>query len=81
MPAISTPSYSSCAAFIVRLAWKPSLRDASCCSVEVMNGGAGCLFFLPFLTESTRKSAVSSTARIASACSLFVILISPLRSP
>src|SRR5437016_12738532 len=33
------PSYSDCAARIVRLAPKPSLRDASCCRVLVVNGG------------------------------------------
>jgi hypothetical protein len=37
----STPSYSCCARRIVRCAPKPSLRAASCCSVEVVNGGAG----------------------------------------
>src|SRR3989337_2088053 len=36
-----TPSYSCCAMRMVRLAEKPSLRAASCCSVEVGNGGAG----------------------------------------
>ena len=30
-----------CAAFIVRSAEKPSLRFASCCSVEVVKGGEG----------------------------------------
>ena len=38
---IATPSYSFCATCIVRLVVKPSLREASCCSVEVVNGGDG----------------------------------------
>ena len=35
------PSYRRCAIVIVLRAPKPSLRAASCCSVEVVNGGAG----------------------------------------
>ncbi len=34
----STPSYSRCATPIVRLTLKPSCRDASCCSLLVVNG-------------------------------------------
>src|SRR5207344_305504 len=34
-------SYSRCAVDIVYLAEKPSLRDASCCSVVVRNGAYG----------------------------------------
>src|SRR5438309_11600379 len=37
----SWPSYSCCARRMVRRALKPSLRAASCCSVEVVKGGAG----------------------------------------
>ncbi len=37
-PPTSTPSYSCCAALIVDLAVSPSLRTASCCSVDVMKG-------------------------------------------
>src|SRR4029450_8603690 len=39
-PGRSTPSYSCWATAMVRLEEKPSLREASCCRVEVMNGGA-----------------------------------------
>ena len=38
---MSMPSYSCCARRMVRRALKPSLRAASCCSVEVVKGGAG----------------------------------------
>ncbi|MNG10778.1 hypothetical protein D3C84_942690 [compost metagenome] len=40
-PVSSTPSYSFCAACMVRWAVKPSLRAASCCRVEVVKGGEG----------------------------------------
>ena len=43
-PAVSTPSYSRWATLIVRFGLKPSLRLASCWSVEVVNGGAGLRF-------------------------------------
>ena len=52
-PAMSTPSYSVWAARMVRVAVKPSRRLASCCMVEVMNGGAGTFFRLPLLMEAT----------------------------
>ena len=35
------PSYRLCAVRMVRWVLKPSLRDASCCSVEVVNGAVG----------------------------------------
>ena len=38
---MSTPSYSFWAACMVRWALKPSLREASCCRVEVVKGGGG----------------------------------------
>ena len=38
---MSTPWNSRCATCIVRSAEKPNLRLASCCSVDVVNGGAG----------------------------------------
>ncbi len=38
---IATPSYSFCATCMVLQVVKPSLREASCCRVEVVNGGAG----------------------------------------
>ena len=40
-PGRSTPSYSRWASGIVLRAPNPSLRAASCWSVEVVNGGAG----------------------------------------
>ena len=42
---VSTPSYSRWAIDIVRFGLKPSLRLASCWSVEVVNGGAGLRFW------------------------------------
>jgi hypothetical protein len=39
---------------MVRLAPKPSLRDASCCSVLVMNGGEGVRLRSLRVTFSTR---------------------------
>ncbi len=38
---VSTPSYRCCATDIVRFGLKLRLRLASCCRVEVVNGGAG----------------------------------------
>ena len=40
-PGRSMPSYRRWATDIVLRAPKPSLRAASCCSVDVVNGGAG----------------------------------------
>ena len=45
---MSIPSYSFWAVDMVFLAEKPSLRDASCCRVEVVNGGDGLPFLLAF---------------------------------
>ena len=50
---ISTPSYSRCASIMVRFTLKRSLRDDSCCSVEVMNGGTGLRFFSRVPTDLT----------------------------
>ena len=58
-----------------------SLRDASCCIDDVMKGGEGCFFLVPFLTEYAVYSAPSSLARYASLCSLFSILTLPFSSP
>ena len=44
---MSTPSYRVWAARMVRVAVNPSRRLASCCSVEVMKGGAGTFLRLP----------------------------------
>ena len=40
-PSTARPSYSSCASAMVRTPPKPSRCDASCCSVDVVNGAAG----------------------------------------
>ena len=40
-PPSLTPSYSCWATAIVRFAVKPRRREASCCSVLVMNGAVG----------------------------------------
>ena len=40
-PGRSTPSYRRWASVIVFRAENPSFRAASCCSVDVVNGGAG----------------------------------------
>ena len=63
-PPISTPSYRPCAIFIVREAEKPSLREASCCSVEVMNGGEGCRLtgFFSISPTVKRPALIVSTA-------------------
>ena len=53
---------------IVRCAPKPSLRAASCCSVEVVNGGDGLrlrCFFSTFVTTSVPPAACSSVLRAA----------------
>ena len=47
------PSYSRWATDIVRLGLKPSLRLASCCSVLVVNGGAGLRLLLRTLCDVT----------------------------
>jgi hypothetical protein len=55
---------------MVRLVVKPNLRAASCCSVEVVNGGAGRRrrSLLPTaLTVSRPCAAFSSTLRAACA--------------
>lgn len=51
---------------MVRLGVMLSLREASCCSVEVMNGGAGFFFFSVFLTLSTAKGLPSISASTCS---------------
>ena len=42
---------------IVRRGVMPRRREASCCNVEVMNGGAGLRCFSPRFTESTVKGS------------------------
>ena len=69
---MSTPSYSCCAVRIVRCAEKPSLREASCCSVEVVNGGEGlrrrCLrSIVSTLSSPAAPQALRSAASVARA--------------
>src|SRR3954453_1102514 len=52
---------------MVWLAEKPSLRAASCCSVEVVNGGGGFLEKGLVSTEETVNRPASTTAFAASA--------------
>src|SRR5881392_1094854 len=56
----SWPSYSCCARRMVRRALKPSLRAASCCSVEVVKGGAGLRRRCLRSIASTRNSPPSA---------------------
>src|SRR3954451_4344805 len=56
-PGSSTPSYSCWASAIVRLEENPSLREASCWSVEVVNGGLAERLRSAFLTSATIQSA------------------------
>ncbi len=62
---------------IVRCAPKPSLRAASCCSVDVVKGGAGLrlrCFLSTFVTTSEPAAACSSVRRAASAPAASVIV-------
>src|SRR4029453_12521065 len=56
-PGRSTPSYSCWATAMVHLEEKPSLREASCCRVEVMNGGAALRLRSLLLTSATVQVA------------------------
>ena len=62
---VSTPSYSRWATDIVRLGLKPSLRLASCWSVEVVNGGAGLRFWVLVAMEVTRGRRPSQRRRVS----------------
>ena len=75
MPSTSIPSYSSCAAFMVRFDWKPRRLDASCCKVEVMNGGAGCFLVTRFLMALTLNCVCSSRCSKSCDCASFAISI------
>ena len=55
----STPSYNRWASPIVRFTLKRILRAASCCKVEVMNGGTGLRRFSFVPTDRTRYSLPS----------------------
>ncbi|MNE38008.1 hypothetical protein D3C80_1318870 [compost metagenome] len=50
-------SYKRCATCMVLLTEKPNLREASCCSVDVVKGGAGVLFAGLTSKEFTLKLA------------------------
>ena len=62
-------SYSRCAIDIVCLAEKPSLREASCCSVVVRNGAYGERRYGLRSTLDTAKAAFSRRCARAAAAS------------
>ena len=62
-------SYRCCATIIVCDTVKPSFLAASCCSVDVVNGGAGERLSGFFTTFSTKNSAVRHLSRKAKASS------------
>ena len=65
-PGRSIPSYSCWATAMVRLEEKPSLREASCWRVEVMNGGAA----LRLRSLLSTRATVQVAARAASAAAV-----------
>src|SRR3546814_4518866 len=66
---------------IVWLAEKPSLRAASCCSVEVVNGGGGLRVSGLVSTASTEKCPVFTSASAARASASLVIERRSILSP
>ncbi len=66
---MSTPSYSFCAVRMVRVAPKPSLREASCWRVEVVKGGEGLRRLCLRSTDDTAKLCGRMRATAASAAS------------
>ena len=68
MSPIDTPSYSCCATTIVFFTENPSLRDASCCSVEVVYGGAALRALSRDSKPLTTYFASASAALCCSAC-------------
>ena len=62
------PSYNFCAICIVRLAENPSLRDASCCRVDVVKGGEGRRFTRFVSIAETCQFAASMRCCAAIAC-------------
>ena len=64
---IAPSSYSACATRIVWLAENPSLRAASCCSVDVVNGAGGLRVSGLVSTVSTVKRPASTAALAAAA--------------
>ena len=65
MYVIFPSSYSFCATCIVCDTENPSLRPASCCSVDVVNGAAGDLVSGFFSTDDTVNRAVTHFSRNA----------------
>ena len=63
------PSYNRWAICIVRDAENPSLREASCCSVEVVNGADGWRFVRFVSTEETENEDAFICCSICFACS------------
>ena len=55
---------------MVRRGVIPRRRDASCCRVEVMKGGAGDFFFSPRLTSETANGASLTALTTVSTASL-----------
>ena len=68
-PPISTPSYRLCATDIVRFTLKPTLRNASCCNLDVVNGGTGLRLRSLRCTDLTTTGADLRRFLIASASS------------
>ena len=62
-------SYSDCAVRMVCREPRRSLREASCCSVDVVNGDAGLRVYGLVSRLRTAKSAVSSAATSTRAAS------------
>ena len=62
---MATPSYSFWATRMVWLALKRSLREASCCSVDVVNGGCGRRFTVLRSIEATLNARPSMRATAA----------------
>ena len=68
-PSMSTPSYSCWAMAMVRRGVMESLRDASCCMVEVVKGGEGLRCLSVRFTVLTVKGACSVSWTTASTSS------------
>ena len=62
------PSYSSCATRMMRWDWKPRRLDASCCSVDVVKGGAGFFMRIAFFTDLTVNSLSLTALTISMVC-------------
>mmetsp|Transcript_2612 Transcript_2612/g.9470 ORF Transcript_2612/g.9470 Transcript_2612/m.9470 type:complete len:306 (-) Transcript_2612:296-1213(-) len=61
VPPTRTPSYRSCASFIVALALSPSFVDAACCIVDVTKGAAG-VRRTRFVLRLRKNSALRSSS-------------------